>query len=594
MLLWNLICFIAFILVPCASRDLISAQYGFHDHGVEGMPAPPAHFLIHAFFQPYQELKDMTCIECKTAAAALDTMMAAGATVEELENIAITECINFNLFPSDVCSGMVKLCGAEVLYVLNNTDYKYDTICGWLLGGHCQNTELVPWTIEIPGGKPEPYHPEPDQNTPNVVRILHLTDTHVDLLYDEGSAMRCDHPLCCRHEFGEPGPGEAGAGHWGSLANCDIPLNTLEELIAQAALTNPDLVYMTGDLPAHDVWAQDHASNLAAINVTNSLLKQYFPDTPVINVLGNHASAPVNSFVVPAAYDDGWNMSWLYDGVASIWSHWLPEEVNADIKLGGFFSYSPLPGLRVVSINMNFCNTENWWLLLDNYDPVGELQWLMNTLDLAESSGELVHILGHIPPGSGDCDRTWSHVFNQIIARYESTIRAIFLGHTHGDSLQVYYDPDDNTRPVAAAFITPAGTTGSAHNPSFKVFTVDGGHQDATWSVIDVETYNMNLTEANMEGGTPDFSLRYSTQESYGITSLTPASIDQLVLNMATDESLFKKYELNTQNTWSDIPDDWSCDKDCYKGSLCRLVTGDSSNHEPCDRISAVIDGLQR
>lgn len=51
----------------------------------------------------------------------------------------------------------------EVLYVLNNTKYNYDTVCGWLLGASCHNTELDPWSLTIPDGKPEPYHPEPQQ-----------------------------------------------------------------------------------------------------------------------------------------------------------------------------------------------------------------------------------------------------------------------------------------------------------------------------------------------------------------------------------------------------------------------------------------------
>lgn len=54
----------------------------------------------------------------------------------------------------------------EVIHCINYTDYNYDTICGWLLGGHCQNTELQPWTLEIPGNKPEPVHPEPVQVSP--------------------------------------------------------------------------------------------------------------------------------------------------------------------------------------------------------------------------------------------------------------------------------------------------------------------------------------------------------------------------------------------------------------------------------------------
>lgn len=75
-----------------------------------------------------------------------------------------------------------------------------------------------------------------------MVRILQLSDLHVDLLYDEGSAAYCDHPNCCRHAFGNPAPGEVAAGHWGTLANCDIPLHTLDDLLAHAALTDPHLV----------------------------------------------------------------------------------------------------------------------------------------------------------------------------------------------------------------------------------------------------------------------------------------------------------------------------------------------------------------
>lgn len=54
---------------------------------------------------------------------------------------------------------------AEVLHVLNATKYDHETVCGWLLGGHCQHTQLDPWTLAVPGGKPAPSHPEPAQVT---------------------------------------------------------------------------------------------------------------------------------------------------------------------------------------------------------------------------------------------------------------------------------------------------------------------------------------------------------------------------------------------------------------------------------------------
>lgn len=59
-------------------------------------------------------VRDMMCAECKAAAAVLDEMMANGATLEELENLAITTCINFDMFPEDVCKGMVHLSSVSV------------------------------------------------------------------------------------------------------------------------------------------------------------------------------------------------------------------------------------------------------------------------------------------------------------------------------------------------------------------------------------------------------------------------------------------------------------------------------------------------
>ncbi|XP_050739102.1 sphingomyelin phosphodiesterase-like isoform X2 [Eriocheir sinensis] len=499
---------------------------------------------------------EYTCLECKAAAAVLDTMMAAGASAMEIEDFAIQECITFDLFPADVCSEMVYLAGGEVLYVLNNTKYNYDTICGWLLGADCHNTELDPWSLSIPGGKPEPFYPEPQQPTPSVVRILHLSDLHVDLQYDEGSAVNCDHPLCCRHAFGDPGPGEEAAGHWGALGECDIPLHTLDDLLAQAAtLSDADLVYVTGDLPPHDVWAQSHESNLLAINVTLELIKKYFPGIPVYNSLGNHASAPVNSFVVPAGYESGFNMEWLYEGVAEMWAPWLPEDTMDTIRLGGFFSHSPVPGLRVVSVNTNYCNSQNWWLLMENNDPVGELQWLVDTLAAAEAAGEVVHILGHIPPGGGDCDHIWSHIFSQIIARYESIIRGMFYGHNHKDQWHLLYDPATNyTHPTATVLIPGAGTTEGLHAPAFRVYIVDAGHDNATWTVLDTETYDMNLTLANQEGGQPEYTLRYTAQETYGLTCLSPTQMDELVIRLATDDALFYEYMRNYNNYQAEPP----------------------------------------
>ena len=57
------------------------------------------------------------------------------------------------------------------------------------------------------------------------------------------------------------------------------------------------------------------------------------------------------------------------------------------------------PGLRIISLNTNTCNTQNWWMLVNMTDPDNELQWLISELQDAEDSGDKVHLIGHIAPG---------------------------------------------------------------------------------------------------------------------------------------------------------------------------------------------------
>nr|XP_027237785.1 sphingomyelin phosphodiesterase-like [Penaeus vannamei] len=170
----------------------------------------------------------------------------------------------------------------------------------------------------------------------------------------------------------------------------------------------------------------------------------------------------------------------------------------------------------------------------------------------------------------------------------------MFFGHTHGDSWQILYDPEDYVRPVAAAFISPSATTGSHRNPSFRVYTVDGGYSGATWTVMDAQTYNMNMTTANLEGGVPEYTLRYEAQDSYDLRSLTPASLDLLVTRLASDDALFRTFLRNVNNYWDEPAEMWTCDQECRKGQLCGLVRGDSSNDEPCQRIQDIVDGASK
>lgn len=162
--------------------------------------------------------------------------------------------------------------------------------------------------------------------------------------------------------------------------------------------------------------------------------------------------------------------------------------------------------------------------MVNSTDPAKELQWLIHELQAAEDNGEKVHIIGkilfmngyfwyivlkfvvlpgHIAPGSSDCMKVWSRNFYAIIDRFESTILAQFYGHSHADEFEVFYDVQENSniktkggklkqqrnnkdlftftgRPTGVAYLGPSVTTYDHYNPAYRIYYVDGDHENTT------------------------------------------------------------------------------------------------------------------
>ena len=102
-------------------------------------------------------------------------------------------------------------------------------------------------------------------------------------------------------------------------------------------------------------------------------------------------------------------------------------------------------GFRVVAINSNFCNKDNFWILTSDGDPGHQNKWLVETLYAAEMANERVSLIGHIPPGGEDQITSCSTEFYRIVNRFSNTITSQFYGHTHWDHLKVFYEDYDKT-----------------------------------------------------------------------------------------------------------------------------------------------------
>ncbi|KAK0180254.1 hypothetical protein PV327_005918 [Microctonus hyperodae] len=275
--------------------------------------------------------------------------------------------------------------------------------------------------------------------------------------------------------------------------------------------------------------------------------------------------------------------SWLYDELNEQWKRWLPASTSNTIRRGAFYSVLIRPNFRIVSINMNYCNNKNWWLLLNSIDPVDELQWLVSVLDKAEIIGEKVHIIGHIPPGHSDCLKVWSKNYYRIINRYESTIVAQFFGHTHYDEFQVFYDTTNLKRALGIAYVGPSVSPYYDLNPGYRIYYVDGDHSETTRMVVDHETWIMDLQEANRNNNYPTWQKLYNVRQAYSMKSLLPQNWDDLIDEMSNNSTIFNQYY---KYYYKNSPVRPQCGNQCRKRLLCDLRSGKSHDKNIlCQRI---------
>ncbi|XP_050420367.1 sphingomyelin phosphodiesterase isoform X2 [Adelges cooleyi] len=538
-------------------------------------------------------MSKVSCTACKAGAALLQRYIRMGKTRDDIKIMANNFCKSFKLQTPRVCEGITEMFSGEVVYVLERITIGPEEICSFVIGDVCGDVynPTHDWDVVFPPvPKPTPVEIKIPKEPIPQFKVLHLSDTHFDPYYQEGTNAACNEPLCCRLTNGPAADHQSRAGRWGDYRKCDTPKRTVDNMLQHIVANHADIDYIiwTGDLPAHDIWNQTREENLAILKETVQQLLTMFPGVPIFPALGNHESVPVNSFPPSSVVNTPeYGIDWLYSELDTQWRRWLPGSVSRTIKRGAFYSVLVRPGFRIVSLNMNYCNNKNWWLLMNSTDPVKELQWFIYELQNAEFSGEKVHVLGHIPPGHPDCLKVWSRNYYAIISRYESTITAQFFGHTHYDEFEIFYDTQNLGRPVSVAYLGPSVTPYSDLNPGYRIYYVDGDREQSTRTVLDHETWVMNLREANLYDY-PIWQKLYSTRTAYKLPSLLPQDWDAFI-NKLTDDT--EAFDLYYKHYWKNSPVRPACDAECKKRMICDLRSGRSHDRKTlCQEIESRID----
>lgn len=578
------------------------------------------------------------CTMCRFSVTLVNYAIQTQKGADQIYKFANNFCTIAHYESPLVCSRISKLFNHEIVKVLSHGLITPDQVCGYLSKNKCgtYRNPMGDWEVNLNvsaslnQAKLARLHSDTEKprDSRKPFRVIHISDTHIDLKYEQGSRAVCDEPLCCRKESHPTNGSDIKAGYWGSRGECDLPIRTLEsalKAINASMHASDDIKYIiwTGDIQPHDVWDQNKKSAMRIYDSVFSKIFEYLPNARIFPTLGNHEMVPVDSFspsnLLSIARDD--SPEWLYKKLDSFWSRWLPPSTVETITKDGFYATIVEEGLKLISLNTNFCHNKNFWLYINSTDPGNQLQWLIHELQMSELLHEKVHIIGHIPPGSDDCLKVWSRNFNKILRRYSKTVSGQFYGHTHNNEFEIFYDQDQRVddksqsenvalKPISVALIGPSITTFIDQNPSFRIYHIDS---DQGFVPTDFETIFMNLTLANIdaERKEPEWISLGTFAEQFGIKDISAPSLHSLLLEMArelresedfsaskssalsnthigksNDSKLSKLYLLfnSLSEKFSEAGFN-NLSSEAKQKFLCRFFTGESHNSAACDQF---------
>ncbi|KIK70576.1 hypothetical protein GYMLUDRAFT_281307 [Collybiopsis luxurians FD-317 M1] len=548
---------------------------------------------------------DSTCAKC-VASMEVAKFLALSAP-EQGPTFAVELC-NFFGF-SSTCNATYgpDALGSVITQVVGNADV--GNLDGEML---CQNflklCPLPPTTpLNLTGwfAKPKPNPlPAPKTHSGERLKVLHLSDFHIDPRYSTGSEAACSSGLCCRsNNFNTSSPNATvlPAPRYGAYL-CDTPyalaLAALEAIpvLADTKDSGFDFMLYTGDLVSHDSENQLSRDYVEYAEVVlYDLFKRTLLSGPVYATLGNHdsynqAQGSPNSLDAPGPNQFSWN----YDHVSSLWEHegWLSDSVIQSAKTHyAAYSVRRSDGLRVISLNTNLWYRANYFNYINMTDPdvSGMLRMLTDELQEAEDAGDRAWIIGHVLSGWDGTNPLLNptNLFYQIVDRFSPHVIAnIFWGHTHEDQLSIFYANNATNMSAETAltqsWIVPSITPLTNLNSGFRVYEVDS----ATFDIMDAYTWRSDVNsfptlDPQLRFG-PSYAFEYSTRETYGSSISGWTDSDPLNATwwhlvteaMENDNSLVTTFNtLQGKESVKTAP----CTGECATAKICYIRSGSAS-----------------
>ncbi|KAB1268860.1 Acid sphingomyelinase-like phosphodiesterase 3b [Camelus dromedarius] len=253
-------------------------------------------------------------------------------------------------------------------------------------------------------------------------------------------------------------------------------------------------------------------------------------------------------------------------------------ELIREVFPGAFYSeklLGPSGAGRIVVLNTNlyYSNNEQTAGIAD---PGQQFRWLEDVLTDASRAGEMVYIIGHVPPGFFEKTRNkawfregFNEEYLKVVRKHHQVIAGQFFGHHHTDSFRMFYN--DAGAPISVMFLTPGvtpwkttlpGVVNGANNPGIRLFEYD----QATLNLQDIVTYFLNLSQANAQGS-PRWELEYRLTEAYGVPDAGARSMHAALDGIASDQGALQRYYVYNSVSY----DTQACGDACRAEHVCAL-----------------------
>lgn len=477
-----------------------------------------------------------TCASCRALLIPLISIAHLGD--QKLLSTLVAFCAGLGIQDPDVCRGALGAQAPILAHSLRSMSLNGPaaTLFCAKTFGLCEDPPVRDWHHIFPLSQQlqpnlsatqrspnniHPHSPSASQSKtkPETLKVIHISDLHIDREYTIGADAHCARNLCCRLNQPTDIPNKTliPAGPYGNH-NCDSPVSLYISMLRSLRdhAPNASFAMHTGDMVDHAVWTSVRKEVEDGIQQGHSQYHTY-SNVPLYGVIGNHDVAPTNSFPRNTTITT-LSSQWDIELFSNTWAKWIGEEGAQLLQTtsGCYSRIHPGTNLKIISLNTGFWYKANFWLYdSDDFqpDPNGILAWLISELQDAENRGLKAWIIGHLSPGKADCLHEPSRYINQILRRYKHTIAAMFYGHTHRSEWEIVYeDPQHPSaeNAVGIIYIGPAITPESG-NPAFRVYDVD----PETYEVLDFHEIITNLSSPSFQMH-PEWYEYYSARETYG------------------------------------------------------------------------------